>query len=60
LEVRKKEYDLAVAQLERARGRSRLERPLRVDVVRAESGWRDRIEAIINAETAIRNTQRDL
>lgn len=60
LEVRKKEYDLAVAQLERARRQVDAGAAAEVEVIRAESGVADRIEAIINSETAIRTTQRDL
>jgi outer membrane protein len=60
LEVRKKEYDLAVAQLERARRRVRAGDAAQVDVIRAESGVADQIEAIINAQTAIRDRQREL
>jgi len=60
LEVRKKQYDLAVAQLERARRRVKAGDAAQVDVVRAESGVADQIEAIINAQTAIRDRQREL
>jgi outer membrane protein len=60
LEVRKKEYDLAVAQLDRARRQSQVGVVPEVDVVRAESGVADRIDGIINAETAIRDRQREL
>lgn len=60
LEVRKKQYDLAVSQLERARRRVKAGDAAQVDVVRAESGVADQIEAIINAQTAIRDRQREL
>lgn len=60
LEVRKKEYDLAVAQLQRAKRQVEAGAAAEVEVIRAESGVADRIEAIINAETSIRMNQRDL
>jgi outer membrane protein TolC len=60
LDVRKKEYDLAVAQLERARRQVAAGVVAEVDVVRAESGVADRIEGIINAETDVRARQREL
>jgi outer membrane protein TolC len=60
LEVRKKQYDLAVAQLERARRQSRVGVVPEVDVVRAESGVADQIEGIITAETDLRDRQREL
>jgi outer membrane protein len=58
--VRKKEYDSAVAQLERARRQVRAGVVADVDVVRAESGVADTVESVINAENNIRQTQRDL
>lgn len=60
LEVRKKQYDLAVVQLDRARRRVRAGDAAQVDIIRAESGVADQIEAIINAQTAIRDRQREL
>lgn len=60
LEVRKKEYDLAVAQLERARRQVGLGAAAEVEIVRAESGVADRVEAIITAENALRDRQREL
>lgn len=60
LEVRKKQYDLAVAQLERARRQARVGVVPEVDVVRAESGVADQIEGIINAVTDLRDRQREL
>jgi outer membrane protein TolC len=60
LKVRKKEYDLAVAQLERAKRQARIGVVAEVDVVRAESGVADRLEAIIVAENDVRNRERDL
>ncbi|WP_428939396.1 TolC family protein [Fontivita pretiosa] len=60
LEVRRKEYDLAVAQLERARRLVDAGQAAQVEIVRAESGVADTIEAIINAENAVRDRQREL
>jgi outer membrane protein TolC len=60
LKVRKQEYDLAVAQLERARRQVRAAQVAEVEIIRAESGVADTLEAIINAENAVRDRQRDL
>src|SRR6185503_17106458 len=60
LEVRKSEYDLAVAQLERARRQVRAGTAADPEIVRAESGVADSLEAIINAENAVRDRQRDI
>ena len=58
--VRKKAYDSAVAQLERARRQARAGVVAEVDVVRAESGVADTVEGLINAENDIRQAQRAL
>jgi outer membrane protein TolC len=60
LEVRKKEYDLAVAQLERARRQVAAGVVAEVDVIRAESGVADRVEGIITSVTNLRDRQREL
>lgn len=60
LTVRKQEYDLAVAQLERARRLVLGGQQAEVEVIRAESGVADTLEAIIIAENAVRDRQRDL
>ncbi len=60
LEVRRKEYDLAVAQLERARRQVQFGAAAEVEVVRAESGVADTIETIITAENALRDRQREM
>lgn len=60
LKVRKKEYDSAAAQLERARRQARAGVMADVDVVRAESGVADTVENIIIAENDVRQTQRTL
>jgi outer membrane protein TolC len=60
LEVRKKEYDLAVAQLERARRQAKAGVVAEVDVIRAESGVADTVQNIIDSETNVRDRQREL
>jgi outer membrane protein TolC len=60
LEVRKKEYDLAQAQLEQARRFVDSGERAQVEIVRAEAGVAQRLEAIILAENNLRDTQRDL
>jgi len=60
LEVRKKEHDLAVSQLERAQRRVRAQLAAEVEVVRAESGVADSLEGVIRAELAVRDRQREL
>lgn len=58
--VRKAAYDSAVAQLDRARREAKAGTVADVDVVRAESGVADDVEAVITAENDIRQAQRDL
>lgn len=58
--VRKKEYDLANAQLERARRQVNAGAAAEVEIIRAESGVSDTLETIINAENALRDRQREL
>jgi outer membrane protein len=60
LDVRQQQYDLAQAQLERARRRVRGGDASEVEVTRAESGLAERLEAIIIAETNVLTTQREL
>jgi len=60
LVVRKQEYDLGVAQLERARRQVAAGTVAEVDVVRAESGVADRLEAIIIADNIVRDREREL
>jgi outer membrane protein TolC len=60
LEVRKKQYDLAVAQLERAQRQVRAGTVAEVEVIRAESGVADQISAVINAENDLRDRQREI
>ncbi len=60
LRVRKQEYDLAVAQYERAQRQVEAGAAASVDVTRAESGVADKREAIIIAENTVRDRERDL
>ncbi|HEV8291161.1 MAG TPA: TolC family protein, partial [Tepidisphaeraceae bacterium] len=60
LEVRKAEYDLATTQLERARRQVRAGTAADPEIVRAESGVADSLEAIINAENLVRDRQREI
>ena len=60
LEVRKQQYDLAVAQLERAKHRVDAGDAPQVEVLRAESGVGSTLESLILADAALRNRQRDL
>jgi outer membrane protein TolC len=60
LEVRRQEYDLAVAQLDRARRQVNAGVSPEVEIVRAQSGVADRVEAIIVADNAVRDAERDL
>jgi len=58
--VRVREYELALAQLERARRLVAAGDQPEVEIIRAESGVAERIEAIIVAENALRDRQREL
>jgi outer membrane protein TolC len=60
LEVRQKQYELADAQLQRARRRVDAGAAPDVEVIRAESGVAERLEAIITAEVNVRRLQREL
>ncbi|MFG0331237.1 MAG: TolC family protein [Phycisphaerales bacterium] len=60
LEVRKDEYDLAVAQRERAQRRVNAGDAAEVEVIRAEAAVAERVEGIILAENAVRDRERDL
>jgi outer membrane protein len=59
-DVRKKQYDSAVAQLERARRQARAGVVAEVDVVRADSGVADTVESVLVADNDIRQAERDL
>ncbi len=60
LEVRKREHDLAVRQLERARHKVEAGTANEVEIIRAETGVAERLEAVIIAENNVRQTERDL
>lgn len=60
LEVRKQQYDLAMAQLERAKRRVDAGDAPQVEVLRAESGVGSTLENVILADALLRNRQRDL
>jgi outer membrane protein TolC len=60
LEVRRKEYDLADAQLARARRQVAAGAAAEVEIIRAESGVADTLETIITAENALRDREREL
>ncbi len=59
-EVRKKQYDLAKAQLEQAQRFVDLGERAQVEVIRAESGVAQQLEAIIVAENNLRDREREL
>ncbi len=58
--VRLEQYDLAKAQLDRATRRRDAGAELDVEVLRAEAGLAERVEAIIVAANDVRAAQRDL
>ena len=58
LEVRKTNYDLAVAQFERAKRRLAAGDAPEIEVVRAQSGVGRSLEAIISADASLRRAQR--
>jgi outer membrane protein len=60
LEVRQQQYELAVAQLERAKRRVAGGAAAEIEVTRAEAGIADRLEAIIVTQNAVRLQQREL
>ena len=58
--LRRQEYDLAVAQLDRARRQAAAEVVAEVEIIRAESGVADTLEAVIIADNQLRDRQREL
>ncbi|MHC4594763.1 MAG: TolC family protein [Planctomycetota bacterium] len=60
LDVRKKQYDLAKAQLEQAQRFVRSGERAQIEVIRAEAGVAQRLEAIIVAENNLRDREREL
>jgi outer membrane protein len=60
LEVRQMQYELAMAQLERAQRLVDAEEVAEVEVLRAQSGVADQLEQIIISENRVLNRQRQL
>jgi outer membrane protein len=60
LQVRKEEHNLAVAQLDRARRMVDAGVLPEVEIIRAETGVAERTEAIIVADNAVRDREREL
>jgi outer membrane protein TolC len=60
LEVAQRQFELAQAQLETARRAADVGRLAEIEVVRSQAGVATRLEAIINAQTTLLETQRDL
>jgi len=60
LQVRKNEYDLAVAQLEKARRMVSAGALPEVEIIRAEAGVAQRVEAVIIADNELRDREREL
>ncbi|GJQ28782.1 MAG: hypothetical protein HBSAPP03_06660 [Phycisphaerae bacterium] len=60
LEVRQQQHDLAAEQLARAERRQRAGAVAEIEVVRAQAGAADRLEAIILAQNAVLLQQREL
>ncbi len=60
LEVRKSEYDMAQVQLEQARRLVESGQRAQIEVIRAQAGVAQRLEAIIIAENNVRDREREL
>lgn len=60
LEVRQQQYELAIAQLAQAQRKVEAGDVPEIEVTRAQSGVAERLEAIIVAQTLVRQRQRDL
>lgn len=60
LEVAQRQYELAVAQLERAQARVRAGDAPQIEITRAEAGIASQLEAILNAENVLLLRQREL
>jgi outer membrane protein TolC len=60
LEVRKQQHDLAQAQLQQARRLVNVGERAQVEIIRAEAGVAQQLEAIIVAENSLRDRERDL
>ena len=60
LEVREQQYELAQQQLERARHLVEAGQRAQVEIIRAEAGVADQLQAIIIAENNLRDREREL
>jgi outer membrane protein len=60
LEVRQQQYELAQTQLERARRLVEAGQRSQVEIIRAEAGVAQQLEAIITAENNLRDREREL
>ncbi|MFG0256879.1 MAG: TolC family protein [Phycisphaerales bacterium JB043] len=60
LDVRQQQYELAMSQLERAQRRVDAGADSEIEVIRAEEGVAQRLEAIINAQETVLRQQREL
>jgi len=60
LDVRREQYKLAQDQLSHARKKVAAGSGRGIEIVRAEAGLSSRLEAVINAETAVQSRRRDL
>lgn len=60
LKVRQEQYELARTQLAQAERRVRAQVAPEVEIIRAQSGVAERLEAIIVAQNAVRDLQREL
>jgi outer membrane protein len=60
LDVRREQYKLAQNQLSHARKKVAAGSAPKIEIVRAEAGLASRLEAMINAETAVQSRVRDL
>ncbi len=60
LKVRQQQYELAMTQLDRARRRVEAGDVAEIEIIRAQSGVSQRLEAIIIADTNVKRARRDL
>ncbi len=60
LDVRREQYKLAEDQLDHARRKVGAGAAAKIEIVRAEAGLAGRLEDVINAETSVRDRERDL
>ncbi len=60
LDVRREQYKLAEDQLDHARRKVEAGSAPKIEIVRAEAGLAGRLEDVINAETSVRDREREL